>query len=371
MLTRGEIERAFDGAEPLTVGIEDELMLCDPRTLDLTPAAGDVIDLVGGDPRFKRELPAAQIEIVTAPHRTVPGVATELARSRDELANALNGAVAVAGAGAHPFAPVEGELNRSDRYDATAAEYGRYARRQLVFALQVHVAPGSADRALAVYNALRSYLPEIAALAANAPFHDGADTGLASVRPKLAEQLPRQGVPPPLRDWGEYAEAIDWAKRAGAVTGPANWWWELRPHPRFGTLEFRVPDAQTTVAEAAAVVALCQCLVAWLGRRYEDGDELDVAASWRIAENRWWAARDGVDAQLADLRTGERLPVRERLTALLAELAPFARDLGCAAELAAAEDLLDENGALRQRRIAATDGLDGVVRWLAERFTAS
>src|SRR5207302_7619401 len=132
------------------------------------------------------------------------------------------------------------ELNRLERYERTIREYGVRAQRQLVCALQVHVSVGDADGALAVYNAARSYLPLLAALAANAPFYEGHDTGLASVRPKLAELLPRQGVPPAIASWEAYAGALSWGAGTGAFPDPGMWWWELRPHPQFGTLEFRV-----------------------------------------------------------------------------------------------------------------------------------
>ncbi len=345
-------------------------MLLDPESLDLVPLARDLLARVDGDPRFKLELPAAQLEILTAPRARVPDAIAELAGGRRDLASAADGLVRLAAAGVHPFAPQEGELNRGGRYERTAAEYGARARRQLVFALQVHVAPGSADRALAVYNALRSYLPEIAALAANAPFHGGDDTGLASVRPLICEQLPRQGVPPPLASWDEYASDLAWGAAAGPVPDPNAWWWELRPHPRFGTLELRVPDAQTTLAEAAAVAAFVQCLVAELAERHDDGEAPVVAPSWRIAENRWWAARDGVEAELANLETGERMPARARLRSLAERLRPLARRLECESELAAAEDLIERNGALRQRQVAAQHGRRGLVAWLADRWLA-
>src|SRR5213075_2861884 len=134
--------------------------------------------------------------------------------------------------------------------------------------LQVHVAPGDAERTLAVYNALRGHLPELAALAANAPFHAGRDTGFASVRPLIGGLLPRQGVPPAIPSWEAFAETLRWGRVAGAVPEPRRWWWELRPHLAFGTLELRVPDAQTTVADAAAVAAFVHALVARLGERH-------------------------------------------------------------------------------------------------------
>jgi len=230
----------------------------------------------------------------------------------------------------------------------------------------VHVAVGGAERTLAVYNALRGHLPELAALAANAPFHAGRDTGCASVRPLIATLLPRQGVPPAFDSWGAFASALRWA----GIPDASTWWWELRPHPAFGTLELRVPDAQTTLDEAAAVAAFAHALVAWLASRYDDGERLGAPESWRIAENRWSALRYGLDGEFTDVATGARTPIRDVLRARLAELAPVAEGLGCAAELASAEALIEANGALHQRAVAATSGLVGVARWLARQYSA-
>jgi len=368
--TADELRAAFDATEPYTLGLEEELMLLDPGTAELVPAAEEALALTGGDPRFTRELPAAQLEIVIGPRARVAEAAAELRAARRDLAAALAGRFALAAAGVHPTAPAHGELNRGARYDRTAAEFGTIARTQLVFALQVHVAPGDADRALAVYNALRSYLPEIAALAANAPFHAGRDTGLASIRPKISEQLPRQGVPPALASWAQYSRALAWAANAGAIADPGSWWWELRPHPGFGTLEIRVPDAQTTVGEAAAVAAFAQALVAWLGARHDAGEKLPTHPGWAIAENRWWAARDGVEGALADLDTGLRKPTRERIAELIAALRDTARELGCEAELDLAAGLAERNGAMRQRAVARGEGVAAVPGWLASRWLA-
>lgn len=346
-------------------------MILDPETLHLAPLAGELLGRVSGDARFKPELPASQIEIVVAPTERVGEAVAELDESRRALAGAAAGLARLAAAGVHPTAGPEGELNRGDRYDRAAERYGALARRQLVFALQVHVAVGAADTTLAVYNALRSHLPEIAALAANAPFYGGVDTDLASVRPKLSELLPRQGVPPVIPSWEAYAEALRWGARSGAVPEPAAWWWELRPHPRFGTLELRVPDAQTTVTEAAGVAAFVHCLVAWLAERHEGGEELAPAPSWRIAENRFSAARDGLEGSLVDLVVGDPTPTRACLEARLRELAPVAERLSCTAELEQARRLAWENGALRQRGVAAREGIEALPAWLAARFLAA
>ena len=368
--TADELRAAFDAPTPFTVGVEEELMLLHPETYDLVPRATEALAAVEGDRRFKLELPAAQLEITLAPSTTAADAARDLLEARRALADATATFARLGAAGVHPFAAPEGGLNSGGRYDRALREYGVIARRQLVFALQVHVAVGGAARTLQVYNALRSYLPELAALAANAPFYAGRDTGLASVRPKVAELLPRQGIPPALESWEAYAEVLRWGEVSGAFPTARFWWWELRPHPYFGTLELRVPDAQSTVADASAVIAVAQALVAWLVARHDAGEPLPTAPSWTIAENRWWAARDGLDGELADLATGERTPSRARVHALLDALAPTAEELGSGDELAAARRLAEHSGAQRQRDVADRAGVPAVGPWLAERYLA-
>lgn len=342
-------------------------MLLDPESYELSPRAQEVLALLPDPGPFKLELPASQLEIVTQPAESAAQACQSLWEARAELVRRTEGLVRPASAGVHPFSPGDGELNQLDRYQDTIRDFGPVARRQLVCALQVHVAPGDADRALAVYNAARSYLPLLAALAANAPFYEGQDTGLASIRPKLCELLPRQGVPPPIESWERFAEHLRWGTTTGRFR-PGAWWWELRPHRSFGTLEFRVPDGQSSPAWAAAVVALVQALVVWLGRRHDQGERLDIAPSWLIAENRWSACRDGVEGRMADSRTGELAPTRDRLTELLERLRPVAGDLGSSALLDHARELIETNGAIRQRRLAASKGMTGLGRWLCQSF---
>lgn len=311
-------------------------MLLDAETLDLAPHAAEIVETLD-DPRFKIEMPAAQLEIVTAPHATVAEASAELAQARADLAAAAAPRFRLAGAGTHPFAAGTGRLNAGPRYEAIEAEYAAVARRQLVFGLHVHVAVRGADRALAVYNALRSYLPPLAALAANAPFYEGQDTGLASVRPRLSGLLPRQGIPPALESFEAYADALRWC----GFEDPRQWWWELRLHPVLGTVEVRVPDTQRTVEETTAIAEVIHALVNRLAERPEP-----VHESWRIDQNRWSACRHGLDGEMTDLVTGERRPTRE----LLGRGAPLA------------------SPAARQREVAAERGLRGLVAWLSDGF---
>ena len=327
-------------------------MLLDRETLDLAPRAAEVVDALAGDPRFTLELPAAQVEIVLPPLRTTAEVADALLAARADLAAVCEPmGLRLAGAGAHPFAAALGELNRGERYDRILEEYGDVARRQLVFALQVHVCVRPADAAMRVYNHLRPYLPLVAALAANAPLHEGRDSGLASVRPTISELLPRQGMPP-LLSWESYAEEMD------ALGDPALWWWELRPHPRHGTLEVRVPDTQATVAESAAIVAVVHALVAALAE-----DAVLPAAA---------APSDAValeaDRELA-YRHGVGGPLAPRVHALLEALAPFGERLGCAAHLATARTMAERGGGAERLRVAfERRGARGAVEDLVDRF---
>jgi carboxylate-amine ligase len=363
------MRRRFDETGGLTVGVEEETMLLDPETLDLAPVAREVLIRLGGDPRFKAELPAAQLEIVTAPESSASAAVAQLAAARHDLAKAADGLAVPAVAGAHPFAQAHGVLSRGPRYDEIRKEYGPVANRQLVASLQIHVAVGGADRSLAVYNALRCLLPELTALSANAPFYEGVDSGLATVRPGICVQLPRQGVPPVLRSWKQWAAELEWGAAAGALPDASRWWWELRPHLEHGTLELRVADAQTTLDEAAGVIAFTQALVASLAERHDAADPLPDVPTWRIEENRWSALRHGLDGSLADLHSGRPQLTRERLLQLLDDVEPAARRLGSAELLVHTRASISRNGAIRQRSACRSVGIRGLAGWLAGRFT--
>jgi glutamate---cysteine ligase / carboxylate-amine ligase len=369
-LSGESLRRRFDAPAAPTVGIEEELMLLDPDGHDLLPRADDVLARVRDDPRFKGELPASQIEALTRPAEDLEQAAAQLTAARADLSRAADGIGILAAAGAHPFTDPEGALSDEKRYGRTRAEYGRIARMQLVFGLHVHIRISGADRALAVYNGLRSFLPELAALAANAPFFVGHGSGLASIRPEIAALLPRQGVPPPFRDLEEVASAFAWGRRSGAYPDERQWWWELRLHPVFGTVEVRVPDQQTTVRETIAVAALAHSLALHLAERFDAGDPAAIHPSWRISENRWSAARHGLEGTMADLETGEPCSTRERVLALIDTVEKAATRRTTAHALGDARKLAERNGAMRQREVAESDGIRGVVDDLARRFLA-
>ena len=355
------VRHIFDTGRAGTVGIEEEVLLVDPHTMLPAPAATEVVE-AAADARIKTELPACQIELVTSPHPDVAGAIDELRGARARLLEVC-GAVGVRpiAAAVHPLVAGTDAVAPTARARALHEAYGEVAGRQLVGALQVHVAVGDADRALAVYNSLRSHLPELAALAAAAPFHEGRDTGFASVRPLIASQLPRQGVPPTIPSWEVYVDDLCWGAASGSVPEPRHWWWELRPHVLHGTLEVRVPDVQPTLAAAGAVAATVHALVAHLSSRHDDGELLPVAPTWRIAENRWAALRDGTTGEFADLRSGTTVPTAQHLHALLDSVEADAPD-----RLDDARSLIFGGTAEALRRV----GVQNAVPWLADAFAA-
>ena len=348
----------FTTDRPLTVGIEEEVLLVDPATGLPVPAAADVVE-AAGDPRVKQELPACQVELATTAHPDVAGALAELASARRLLVDACGDGCVPVAAAVHPLVRGPVEVADTDRSRALAADYGDVAARQLVAALQVHVAVGDPDATIAVHDALRGHLPELAALAAAAPFHEGCDSGLASVRPLIAGQLPRQGIPPALGSIEQLADELRWGAATGWVSDGGRWWWELRPNVRFGTLEVRVPDVQPTLEAATGVATLVHALVGHLAERHAAGEPLGAPPAWRIAENRWSALRDGVHGRLADLDTGEPEPTRQRIERLLASVEPHAPG-----GLDAARALLEHSSADALREV----GLQEAVPWMASVF---
>lgn len=315
-----ELRARFEEPSRLTVGLEEEVVLLDAQTLDLAPRGAALLSAAGADAPFKLEMPAAQVEIVGRPASTAADAVAGLAAGRRALA-ALAGQHGLRPAclAVHPFAAAEGPLNDGPRYAAIEEAYGTAARRQLLSALHVHVRVEGADRALAVYNALRPHLPDIAALAAAGPYYGGVDTGLASMRPLLCTLLPRQGIPPELPSWDVFAAAL------AEVGDPAAWWWELRPHRLHGTLEVRAPDVQASLTDAEAVAGFVHALVGWLAARHDAGEIHPAEEQWRIEQRRWSALRHGAAG-----------PQGERVAGLIQALEAWGADLGGARALLAA-----------------------------------
>jgi glutamate---cysteine ligase / carboxylate-amine ligase len=364
----GDLRALFDRADEFTVGVEEELLIVDPVSFELVAAAPRLLAEVLDDDRFRAELSPAQIEIVS-PVCTSPADAVRaILAGRREASAALAGEARLAGLATHPFAEPWSGISPGPRFELIELRF-RWAARQggLAAGLHVHVAVPGADTLLAVYNALRGYMPELAALAAAAPFFAGRDTGLASIRPKLADALPNQGVAPAFAGWGGYASLLSWGRRTGSFPDHTKLWWECRLHPGFGTIEMRVPDAQSAAADVETVATVAWALARWLAERYARGEPLPAHPAWAITENRWRAAADGVEGELVDLDLMRPVATRARIRDLLSRIGPHAG--GRAAEHAVERALimLERPASRVHRDVAAARGLPGLVAWAADR----
>jgi carboxylate-amine ligase len=356
----------FDAVASFTVGAEEEFLLLDPASGLLAPAGELVLELFQGDARVAREFRASQVEVISPVCVCVADVTRELGAMRQSLAASIHPQATAVAIGAHPTAVDPGPISSRPRYAAIAATQPWAARQMLTCGLHVHVAVGGADRALAVYNAMRSYLPEIVALGANAPFYDGADSGLATVRPLLNRSLSRFGVPPAFGSWRQLSEFLHWAERSETVHDVTQLWWDMRLHPSTATIEVRAADVQTRVEDTSAIVAVVQSLAFELAARFDAGERLPVHERERIDEAMHVATRDGLSGMLPDLDDGGVAPAWERVVTLTERLRPAAHELGCSDELDQVNRLvLEGGGAARQREIAADEGIGGLIRRLA------
>ncbi|MFA4929682.1 MAG: YbdK family carboxylate-amine ligase [Patulibacter sp.] len=360
-------------ADPaFTLGVEEEVMLLSPIGWNLEQAADELLPRM--DPEVRRqvcpETHAASIEIGTGIHRTVDAARRELRVLRDAVTRTgRRSDLAVASAGTHPFAVWrETALGRGPRQVEMYGSMRELARREPTFALHVHVGLPDPDSAMRIFNRMRVHLPMLLALSANSPFWQGRDTGLASARTPLFQAFPRVGIPRRFDDYAQWVAAVDMLIACDAFPDASYLWWDVRLQPRFGTIEVRIMDAQIDLDATASLVALVQCLVrleheeAWAEPASRAPQEI-----WE--ENRFIAARDGHDARLIVATDGCRVPLRERLATLLPRLRPHAQDLGCVEELEGVERLLEDPGAVQQRRLAlGSERLPGLVRELSGRF---
>jgi carboxylate-amine ligase len=341
------------GAEaPWTVGLEEEVMLLEPRDWSLTSRSEEVL---AGLPHEMIERTAAEthgsaLELATEPHGDVPGAAAQLRALRGGLTRVLEPiGMRAAVAGTHPFTRWEDvEVSPGARYQFLYSSMRELARREPTFGLHVHVAVPNPEMAVRSYNRMRAHLPMLLALAGNSPFWQGRDTGLCSMRTPLFQAFPRVGIPRLFRSYADYVEGVDVLLRCGAFPEPTFLWWDVRLQPRFGTLEVRVMDAQTRVDDTAAITAFVQCLVRLEALEGHAGHGL-VSRPEVLEENRFIAARDGMAAELIDPGLERRRPAREWLEELLAACAPHAADLGCVEELGSVRELAAATGAVRQR----------------------
>jgi len=353
-----------------TLGVEEEVMLLDPRDWTLAPAIDDVLAALPDALRdhVSSETHSSAVELRTGVHANVAGAVTELAAARParDVLSSLGLAAGVAGT--HPSAVWHDMVVSSrERHQEVYGSMRELARREPTFALHVHVGLPSGEAGIAAFNRLRAHIPILLALSANSPFWQGRDTGLASARTPLFQAFPRVGIPRTFGSYGEYVRAVNLLLDCGAFPDHTYLWWDVRPQPLLGTVEVRIMDAQSTLDATAALIALVQSLA-----RLElvDGhaDAALVHAPEVLDENRFLAARDGVDAELVDPVRNRAVSVIDIVAGLMISCAPHARALGCSEELKLVAELLVDNGTARQRRLAQCDGLVGLVADLAADF---
>jgi carboxylate-amine ligase len=353
------LDHAFGKGDPYTLGVEEEYMLLDGETFDLVQHVETVLAAVTGhelEPRINAELMQSVVEIATPVCRTPADVDAQLRTIRGYVSDIARGqGLRVGSAGTHPFSLFERQrITARDRYRTLVDQLQYVARRELIFGMHVHVAVDDPEKAIQVVNGLLAHLGELLALSASSPFWRGEATGLASSRQMVFAAFPRSGPPPRFKNYEDYAAVVGQLERTGCIADYTHIWWDIRLHPRLGTIEIRICDATTRLDDVVAITAYCQALVKHYSDQFERGARIPSYHRILTTENKWLAARYGLEAPLMDLATGRRnrVPVAQLIRRTLKLIEPHARELGADAELkGVAEILADGNGADRQLRV--------------------
>jgi carboxylate-amine ligase len=368
------LDHAFGKSDPYTLGVEEEYMLLDGETVDLVQRIDSVLAAVSGhelEARINAELMQSVLEIATPVCRTPTDVEEQLRKIRayvSEIARADG--MRVGSAGTHPFSLFERQrITARDRYRNLVDQLQYVARRELIFGMHVHVAVDDPEKAIQVVNGLLVHLPQLLALSASSPFWRGEPTGLSSSRQMVFAAFPRSGPPPRFNDYADYAAVVGQLEKTGCIADYTHIWWDIRLHPRLGTIEIRICDATTRIEDVVAITAYCQALVKHYCEAHERGEEIPSYHRILTTENKWLAARYGLEAPLMDVATGRRnrVPVAQLIRRTLKHLQPHARELGSDRELEGiAEILARGNGADRQVRVFnANRDIVEVVREIA------
>jgi glutamate---cysteine ligase / carboxylate-amine ligase len=368
------LEHAFGAGDAYTLGVEEEYMLLDPETFDLVQHVETVLEAVQGhelEARINAELMQSTLEIATAVCRTAGDVAKALRELRGYVVRiAKENDLRLGSAGTHPFSLFERQrITARDRYQKLVDQLQYVARRELIFGMHIHVAVDGPEKAIQVVNGLLVDLPCLLALSASSPFWRGELTGLMSTRQMVFAAFPRSGPPPRFRDYADYADVVGRLERTGCVPDYTHIWWDVRLHPRLGTVEIRICDAVTRIEDAVAITAYCQALVKHYSELFDRGEEVPSYHRILTSENKWLAARYGLDAPIIDLLTGRRnrVPVAQLVRRMLRNLDGHARELGSERELEGVREILARgSSAERQRRVfnESRDVVD-VVRQIA------
>jgi carboxylate-amine ligase len=355
-----------------TVGIEEEAMLLEPERWSLAHHSDRVLEVLPPEvvAHATTETHRSALELATGVHDSVPSAAAEMLGLREALDRGVRSiGLRAASSGTHPSAVWQDTVvSDGKRYAFVYGSMRELARREPTFALHVHVGISSPNDAIRLVNRMRAHVPLLLALSVNSPFWQGRDTGLASARTPLFQAFPRVGIPRRFRDYQDYVGTVDLLMRCESMPDPTFLWWDVRPQPRFGTVEVRIMDAQTTVAETASLAALVQCIARLeVERGYVSARALEVPEA--LDENRFLAARDGMGAELIDVELERRVPAREMALRLVEACAPHARALGCESELDGVVTMAERTGADRQLDGArGPERLRGLVAELADRY---
>ena len=354
------MEHAFGRGAAFALGIEEEHLLVDPETHLPVPEAEQVLARIDAPEELvAHEAYAAEIELRSPPSRDAAEAAGALGRLR---AAAREAGATLMAVGLHPAARWgDAPLVDAERYRRVEREVRGLIRRTPECALHVHVGMPDGETAIRCFNGLRRHLPLLAGLAASSPFWFGADSGLASARAAIVRAFPGRGVPRAFRDFEDYAETVEASLRAGGLDDATLLWWDVRPHPRLGTIEVRELDVQASLDDAAAIAALIHALA----RLEAEGAEAAPPPTEAIAWSSFRAARDGIEAEI--LHDGALMPLREAARAVMALAAPHARELGADAPLEGVERVLREGGAAaRHRTLHSSAGMPGLLAALVD-----
>src|SRR4051812_314239 len=360
---------AFTSSERASLGVEWELQLVSKDTRELTSGATDILTEIGAahpdgeHPKAKHELLESTIEIITGICTTVDEATSDLAETLAEVTDAAGRrGLGVICAGTHPFTDWKTQdISDNPRYHALVENMQWLARRLQIFGVHVHVGVRARDKVIPIVNALTSYVPHLLALSASSPYWIGTDTGLASARSKVFEGLPTAGLPYQLGGWDQFESYMETLITTHTIETIREVWWDIRPHPGFGTVELRIFDGLPTLAEIGMVAAIGQCLVQQFDIQLDRGYTLPTPKGWVLRENKWRAARYGLDAEIIVDANGRVMPVRDALRELVADLTPTAERLGCLNELRRVEDVLTIGGSYQRQRTVAQKN-DGDLR---------
>ena len=361
----------FQRSDKPTLGVEIEVQVVDQAgALTTDTAATKILAEIGDDRWYKHELLECTIEVITDVCQSVDDVRADLGPKVERLISVADQfGYRILCTGTHPFSAwADQTVSPDPRYHRLIENCQWTARRLLIFGVHTHVGVGSGEEAIAISNSLQTFIPHFLALSSSSPFWQGRDTGLASVRSKIFESLPTAGLPYQLENWGQFQRFMRTLIGAGTIRSIREVWWDIRPHPGFGTLELRICDGIPTMDELAAMVALSQSLVVWLCEQYNAGHDVPRHQQWTVRENKWRAARYGLDAEIIRDEEGNLVSLRRSVSDLVERLQPIARNLGCETDLLRVNDILERGtSATRQREVFdRTKDLSAVVDSLVE-----